>query len=87
MQKAISHSKKEAKLNNKQIYEATAAVESDAKHTFKKQKSDAVVRGKLERDHNRITSLEIIKQKQRIKMVYFYDKEKERIISNTNAGD
>jgi hypothetical protein len=34
-----------------------------------------------------MTSLEIIEQKQHIKMVSFYDEEKERILSNTNAGD
>ena len=45
MQQAISHSKIEAKLNNKEICEATAAVESDSKRSFKKQKSDAVARG------------------------------------------
>jgi hypothetical protein len=57
------HSKVEAKLNNKDIYKVTSAVESDAKHTFKEQKSDAVARCNLERDYSCMTSLEITEQK------------------------
>ncbi len=76
MHQAISHSKIEAKLNDKEIREAIAAVKSDAKRTFKKPKSDAVAKGKLERDYSHMTSLEIIEQKQHIKMVSFYDEEK-----------
>jgi hypothetical protein len=54
-QQAFSHLKIKVKLNNKEIHEATSAVELDAKLTFKKQKSDAFARrtdAKIERDYS-----------------------------------
>jgi hypothetical protein len=89
-QQAFSHSKIEAKLNNKEICAATSAVELDAKRTFKKRKTDTCARGKdakLERDNNCMTSLQTIEQKQHIKMVSFYDDEKGRILSSTANED
>ncbi len=89
-QRAFSHSKIEAKLNNKEICASTSAVELDAKRTFKKQKTDTSARwkdAKLERENNRMTSLQTIEQKQHIKMVSFYDDEKGRILSSTANED
>jgi hypothetical protein len=50
VQQAISHSKMEAKLQNKEIIQKTSESRADAMRSFKKRRTDSKVEAKIERD-------------------------------------
>jgi len=85
VQQAESHSKIEAKINNKEIRAAKSKVKLETKREFKKRRVDSFARGvqaKLERDSSRIETLAAVEEKPYSRIISFYENEKARQLEN-----
>jgi hypothetical protein len=79
VQQAESHSKIEAKINNKEIRAMASTVKLGSRREFKKRRVDSIARGaetKLERDSSRIETLATIEEKPYSRIISFYENEK-----------
>ena len=85
MQQAESHSKIEAKINNKEIRTLASKVKLESKREFKKRRVDSFARGvqaKLERDSSQIKTLAAIEEKPYSRIISFYENEKAKQLEN-----
>ena len=79
IQQAESHSKMEAKLNNKEIKAVTNKGKLESKREFKKRRVDGIARGlqaKVERDHSRLETLSVMEEKPYARIISFYENER-----------
>ena len=79
IQQAESHSKMEAKLNNKEIKAVTNKVKWESKREFKKRRVDGIARGlqaKVERDQSRLETLSVVEEKPYARIISFYENER-----------
>jgi len=87
---AFSHSKIEAKLNNKEIILKTKESQLHSKRAFKKPRIDAFQRAgqaKIERDSSRIETLAEVEQKPYSRLVSFYESEKAKLIDDDGTNN
>ena len=85
IQQALSHSKMEAKINNKEIIDKTMESQQQSKRVFKKARTGSIERAtqaKIERDKSRNETLVEVEQKSYSKLVTFYESEKNRLLDN-----
>jgi hypothetical protein len=83
-QQALSHSKIEAKLNNKEIIEKTKASQLSSKRAFKKSRIDVfehAAQAKIERDRSHAETLAEVEQKP-YRLVSFYESEKNKLMED-----
>jgi hypothetical protein len=84
VQQALTHSKLEAKYNNKDIKSAISKSQTLGQRAFKKRTSDAISKGiiqKRERDASRMKTLDVLEEKKHPKIVSYYEMEKSRLLS------
>jgi hypothetical protein len=84
-QQAFSHSKIEAKLNNKDIKAVIQQVEVETKRVLKKRPLDSISKSdmaKIERDSNRMDTLVEVERKEHNKLVSYYEQQKIRLLNN-----
>jgi hypothetical protein len=87
---ALSHSKIEAKLNNKEIIEKMKESQLGSKRAFKKARIDAFQRAgqaKIERDNSRLETLAEVEQKPYSRIVSFYESEKTKLIEDATTNN
>ena len=82
VQQAISHSKMEAKLQNKEIIQKTLESRADSMRTFKKRRTDSKVEAKIERDLARMEKVAEVEAKPHTKQLSFYENEKAKMLDN-----
>jgi hypothetical protein len=82
VQQAISHSKMEAKLQNKEIIQKTLESRVDSMRTFKKRRTDSKVEAKIERDLARMEKVAEVEAKPHTKQLSFYENEKAKMLDN-----
>ena len=83
-QQALTHSKLEAKFNNKDIKSAISKSQEQGKRTFKKRTFDAVAKSiiqKEERDASRMKTLDVLEERKHPKILSYYEMEKKRLLS------
>ncbi len=83
-QQALTHSKMEAKFNNKDIKSSISKSQEQGKRTFKKCTFDALARStiqKEERDASHMKTLDVLEEKKQPKIVSYYEMEKSRLLS------
>jgi hypothetical protein len=81
IQQAESHSKMEAKLNNKEIIAVKNKVKLESKREFKKRRVDGIARGlqaKVERDHSRLETLSAVEEKPYARIISFYENKRSK---------
>jgi len=89
-QQATSHSKIEAKLNNKEIIDKTKESQLHSKRAYKKARTgsnEQAAQAKIERDNSRIETLVEVERKPHSKIVSFYESEKARLLEDNSTSN
>ena len=82
VQQALSHSKMEAKFQNKENMEKTFESRLDAKRKFKKCRTDSKVEAKIKRDCARMKKVAEVESKPYNKLLSFYEHEKAKMLDD-----